>query len=371
MLHPDPEPGTSDVSAAQVASLDDRFFAANQPAYFQARIDALLAPTPTGRDDQLIAGVARLGVVPALFDAVQVEPEDRRIQRAIDSFVLRHHLAEVLVRTAVALAEADKVGETSSIWLAIADDYRRTVDLSVVLDSFTADPSFGFTAARMLLGAENVQPAVDQHGADHVGRCVQVAWSWVGHARDVVCSSDGQIDVGAAANKLKHGLAAAASAQTSVIATNIGPDADGNYHRSALQAALPLIDAVSIELLSRTPKKDGGAWDVTLLNLDPAPFLVEATAMNIVYGALFATAARKRSTTPRAPHPGLFPDLVPATVISKRTDGIREALTHAAGKPRRPTLIQQGGFVQTIEVQSKQSGIVVDDPPGPGVYESA
>lgn len=94
----------------QVRSLDDALFEANPASYWRARVDALLRePEPLVYENGLLERVLGFGLDPQLLQGTAPTERERHMQRALDAFSLRHHIAESLTRLvhAVLLAGDD------------------------------------------------------------------------------------------------------------------------------------------------------------------------------------------------------------------------------------------------------------------------
>lgn len=359
----------SELTREQMRDLDDELFASNPSAYWRARIDALLADPPAASAVPARVGeIVAAGLSSDILKFASPTADERDLQRRLDAFALRHHIAEALVRLMHAVS-ASLTARERCIWASLTVS---PTSAKVVVDDLRSrahsdtDP---LPLNRVFL------PAADQPIEDHVAgtalEALRVAWSWVEHAMTLMVS-DG-LDVNAGHNKLKHGLAVRGRDDQRVEVTAVAPDADGNIPLSAFETSLPVVDDIAAVFLTRQTGRANplaGSWEMTVLNLRPGPILAEALMLNLIYGAVFAVAAERHFAgrdVPRPQHPGLPLGPKPER-IARGVDGMRSPLTRPAGaSDPRPSVIQRGRQTVPFTFSGEViAGIVVDDPEVPG-----
>ncbi|MFL6100815.1 MAG: hypothetical protein ACJ71T_12775 [Actinomycetales bacterium] len=139
------EPVDPDLTPEQAQELDDDLFSSRPLEYFSARIASLLADLSAaevypaaGREFARRLGLTRPDEILAFTS------DDRALQVAMDSLVLRHHVAEALVRLYHALAVPPAANRASCLWQRLADGPRTTVSLvDAVLAHLTSEAGHG------------------------------------------------------------------------------------------------------------------------------------------------------------------------------------------------------------------------------------
>jgi hypothetical protein len=161
---------------------------------------------------------------------------------------------------------------------------------------------------------------------------VQLMADWLGHALRLLARDD--IDVNAAHNKLKHGLAVRSRDDLRVAFIRQAPE-DGTVPLSAFTSpdAVDLIDSGSLDYLSRPRARNGRkqGMEVTTLRLSPATLLAETWMMALTYGAMFhVAAARHFGARAEVQFPG-YPDVplgpTPDQLLRDSVIGIRHPVT--------------------------------------------
>ncbi len=356
-----------DLTSDQCRDLDDDFFQSNPAAYWRSRIDNLVTGSagPAKYHDGVGAQVVELGVLPAMLEETVPTDGERELQRRLDAFALRHHIAESLVRLVSAvLDEHDNPG--GSIWAAIADDRTRTKEACDKIEARVADTARPLQASAFLVRSAK-HPATDADAPDDVKAGLCTAMLWIGRAMDVIAGET--IDANAGNNKLKHGLSVRArdDVRATLIAT--GPNADGKtLNLSAFESSYDVIDDISFEFLTREGQKGSpfkGSWESTELNLRLGPLLAESLMMSFVYAAVFATAAERHyegRDLAGPEHPGLLTGPQP-DALTAHVHGVRSPLTRptGGGEPR-PTVIVDGGQQRTLrQVGEGRVVTIIDD----------
>lgn len=275
------------LNESQARSLDDDFFGSRPMQYFHARIGGLLKSSGTGRAQPSVAQKAFEGLLGSVDDVLSHEDRDREMQLAVDAFATRHHAAEALTRLYHALTSAHGEGPRC-VWAAIVDGPRST---SSMVESarmhLTTSPGCDTFATLVLprhLSGSEIEPAT---------QALNVAGAWLQRAMDLLMSGD--IDLNAAHNKVKHGLAIRARDDLRVTFTTVPPNADGTVPLSALigDKATGIFTRTTLQFLSRPPQ-DGpknAHLEAATFQLVPETLLAEAWMMSTILGTLFHRAA--------------------------------------------------------------------------------
>lgn len=351
---------TTELTPEQCRLLDDSLFESNTTAYWRARIDALLRePSPVDYGTGLASEFAGLGLDPRMLTATEPSESEREMQRALDAFALRHHIAESLVRLVHAVISAGPNHDVS-VWALIADNRDKGADLVKAVRRLVAD---GVPGLDLFLPVDDVE-RVKEAQPEEVDRALRMHWQWVDRAMNLLVS-DG-LDHNAGNNKLKHGFAVRARDDLRIEFTTTPPNTDGKLPLSAFDNSYPLIDAHAIEFLERLPARHShaGSWEVTVLNLRPNELLAEALMFSVVWSSVVASAASRRfvgrdKTAP--PHAGLVLGPPPSGIVRKAV-GLRQGLTATKkGAPARPVSADTGSSTVTLIPQGPGAhGLVVD-----------
>ncbi|MPQ96872.1 hypothetical protein GB931_02830 [Modestobacter sp. I12A-02628] len=321
-----PTSDTSNLTPEQHALLDDTFFESNPASYWRARIDDLLRePTPIDYREALAAQVTSYGLDERLLSTTKPTEAERELQRALDAFTLRHHLAESLVRMVHAVLAHWKMPGSRSIWPSLASNRDTGHDLVQALRAFEDQ---GEVPANLFMPATNVRALPSDPPAD-VEAGVRMHWQWVRRAMHLLVSEG--LDANVGNNKLKHGLAVRPHNELRVSFVAGSPPPDGNVRLSTVESASSIIDATAIEFLERLPSRHehAGSWEVTVLNLRPAPLIAESLMLSTVWASVFASAAADRFVGPdeaKPKHPGLVLGPPPDAIV-REIVGYRQALT--------------------------------------------
>lgn len=351
---------STDLTTAQSRQLDDSLFESNTTAYWRARIDALLRePAPVDYGTGLASEIAELGLDPRIFTATEPTQSERAMQRALDAFALRHHIAESLVRLVRAVITAGPNHDVS-VWALMADNRDSGADVVKAVRKLVEG---GVPGLDLFVPIDEVE-LVQQTRAAEVEKALRMHWRWVDRAMNLLVS-DG-LDHNAGNNKLKHGFAVRARDDLRIEFTTTPPNSDGTVPLSAFDNSFPLIDAHVIEFLERLPGRHShaGSWEVTVLNLRPKELLAETLMFSVVWSSVIASAASRRfagrdKATP--PHAGLVLGPAPSRLIRKAV-GLRQGLTAAkTGKPPRPFTVDTGPSTVTLIAQGPGSSARVVD----------
>jgi len=337
MEHEDSTPGgldgpgmypTSDsesLTAEQCRELDCSMFESNAPAYWRSRIDMLLRePAPVDYSADLAAEIAALGLDPRMLADTQPSEREREQQRALDAFALRQHIAESLVRLVHGVVT---VWERPcwSVWAEMASNRDDGAALVNVLRQ-VEESGVPFDLFLPIDEANRFRNAPPEELLDGV----RIHWQWVRRAMDLLVND--RLDTNAGNNKLKHGFAVRQRDDLRIEFVTTPPNEDGTIPLSAFERSVPIIDAVAFEFLERLPKRHShaGSWEVTVLNLRPAPLLAEALMLSTVWTSVFVAAASRHWDGREAEAP-TYPRLLalgpPPQRVTRAAVGLRQSLT--------------------------------------------
>lgn len=361
-----PIPSGPDLSSEACRDLDDHFFASDPTGYFLSKVDSLLTwadvetpqcpSSPTrSRFEDLLGSVARI--------RCPTPPDQRRRQVAADAVQLRHQVAEALLRLVHARLTCRASAEACSLWVALTQGPANLHNLLKELRAYVEREDYPSVLAGLTL------PVPDGTGLDRgMLAAVRDASSWLQRAAEVV--SSGEINLNAASNKLKHGVAVRPDDRLRVTFTAQPPDQNGNVSLAALtsDSAIDVFDTIVLEYLARPPKdpeREAHGLERTLLRVDTPVMLAEAWMMAIIHGAVFETAAYRHQAD-RARHrvaadPVSIPNVTPSDLLGVHVVGMRFPLTTtSSGRIHRPPGMQlTDGTFLTLEFGEGRSGVVV------------
>ena len=295
-----------------------------------------------------------------MLSTTQPAEDERELQRALDAFALRHHLAESLVRMVHAVLIEGKASK-SGFWASLTGSPSQGYKIVEALRTFQAQEAI---PASLFMPAAEVRALPSEPPSDVV-TAVRMHWRWVQRAMQLLVSEG--LDTNVGNNKLKHGLAVRPHDELRVGFMTDSPEPDGSIRLSAIRTGPSIIDARAVEFLQRLPARDehAGSWEVTILNLRPAPLIAEALMLSTVWSSVFATAAAERFVGPdeaRPRHPGLVLG-PPPEAINQEVIGYRQALTnsHRSGTSRGLVVETPEGIVGLIQTGPGTSATIVDD----------
>jgi hypothetical protein len=363
-------PAGRNLTAAQAAELDDSYFQARPFGYFSSRIATLMASNQAS-DDKVADGVAAdlaaaLGQTSA-SDLLDFNDSDRELQVATDAFALRHHAAESLVRLYHGLTIGiGAQGPVRCIWSAVAEGPNKTVDLVEQTTSHLLSPEGHENFWTLVFPKEM---ATRHELEQQANQSLNVVGDWLSHAMNLLVRTD--ININAAHNKVKHGLAIRARGDLRLTLTTQAPNPDGTVPLSALTGdnAVDIFDAATLDFLARPPiqgnRKQG--LEVSSLKLVPATLLAETWLMSVAHAAMFHVAAARHFTdrdTPFQPFPRLPLGPTPKQLLGEAVVGMRHPVTSPpdGGPVDRTTGIAfRTAFVPlAVNFDEKFTGRVVD-----------
>jgi hypothetical protein len=361
------QPQGSQLTADQARALDDDFFTSRPFEFFASRIVGLIdaSAPPAGQPESALAAdfAAALGIEDGA-GLLGVGRVDRELQTALDAFVVRHHIAEALVRFYYVITVArQEHGAGSGPWCGWAE----------VSNSPTATADVVNAACDHLLSDRGRQEFKDlviedepvNGVSDRAARAAMMG-DWLLHAMRLLMRKS--IDVNAANNKIKHGLAVRTRDDERI--TFIPECAeDGSIPVSVFTGpgAIDLIDTISVDVLSQPRRRPRQGLEITTLQLPPAVLLAESWMMAVTYGAMFHIEAARHFgghevNLPRYPEvpPGPSPhDLLQGSVV-----GLRHPLTTP---PDGGRLVRGAGIAThedflpiSIDYTGARDGVVVD-----------
>lgn len=355
-----PTSDASELTAEQCRELDQSLFESNPAAYWRSRIDMLLrGPAPIDYGTGIAGEIAALGLDPRILSETEPTKRERRQQQALDAFALRQHLSESLVRLVHAVVTVWK-RPGSSIWAEMASN--KSDGAPLVADLLNIEESgVPFDLFLPIDEANRFREAPP----DELIEGVRMHWLWVRRAMDLLVND--RLDTNAGNNKLKHGFAVRPRDDVRIEFTTTPPNDDGTMRQSAFDNSTPIIDAVAFEFLERLPKRHdhAGSWEVTVLNLRPAPLLAEALMLCTVWTSVFDAAASRRTdgggvgAPQRAGVLALGP--APQRLIRKAV-GLRQSLTAPTnGSAPRGFVVETPRSTVTLTATGPgQHGVVVD-----------
>jgi hypothetical protein len=293
-------------------------------------------------------------------------------QVAADALAVRHHAAEALLRLACARLAPEPLGGARCLWAEVAAGPRQIEDVLSRLDESANAPNPGERMFRVLvppvlwMAARSNEDAVD---------AVNVFVDWLGYAARL--HRPGEIDLQAANNKVKHGLAVRARSDMRVAFVAQRPNADGSVPLSAFMAddAIDIFDQPLLESLAPGPRVDGHrqGLEVTQLRLNPSAILADAFMLAMTHGAMFHVAADEhfadRNDLEEHLGPPAFPGFPvggprPRDIDASAPLGMRFPLTEppGGGPLRRQAGLGFRTYFQTfhIDYHNRTSGQVID-----------
>lgn len=375
-----------DLTAEQRQELDDTFLSSDPYGYFSARIAMVLRWAESGGDDhnerpaaasddeqradETLGRFARFLGRPAGFEP-ETSARSVATQVATDAYALRHHAAESLVRLTAALSRGMNVAGLC-VWEALSTGPNQLDQIVDQLRESFSSPDSPMQFARLVLRDQDLQSGITAELAS----ASNVFADWLRFAIDLLAGHELQLN--AAHNKVKHGLAVHARDDLRVSFVTSPPNADGTIPVGALtgRGVVDIFDRPVIEVLARAPKVDGHRQGLELsqLRVDVPAVLAEAYMLVWAHGAIFHVAAARhfegRQDLPdylHAPaHPG-YPvgGPHPDHISPKAPIGMRFPLTTppGGGPARRPAGISfRDSFIPlTFTGSAKGSVRVVGD----------
>ena len=373
-----PPPSGPELTSEQRRILDDRFLSSNPCGYFGARIEMLL------RWDESIAesvqasqegdnstsdagrqtGQSRSRFSRYIGRSIHFPPEQAvrsaTTQLATDAYALRHHAAESLVRMAACLMRESDL----CLWEQLSSSPNQIHQVIEQLGKSFEDENASDKFVRMVVRQDDLGVTM----SDNIASAVSIFADWLQLSADLLGGH--ALDLNAAHNKIKHGLAVRGRDDLRVTLTTSPPNPDGSVALSSLTGpgAIDIFDTPVLEVLARAPKHEGHkqGLELTQLRVDVPVILAESYMIAWTLGAMFSVQAeshfRGRAIAPQdfdSPvHPG-YPVGGPATkhIASKAPVGMRFPLTDppGGGQGSRPLGL---GFRDTF-IPLIQSGPVI------------
>jgi hypothetical protein len=211
-----------------------------------------------------------------------------RAQVAADAFSLRHHTAEALCRLALVALSPTK---PLSYWSAVATGPVQTASLLSGLRALKEEDPEG----RGLWRAIVPTGSTEEYGEDEVVAAANVFAAWLTFAVQLL--QPGEIDLLAAQNKVKHGLAVRARHDLRGVLTMGKPNGDGNIPLSALDpsVSVELFRHPVLEFLAQAPMTGGQkqGLEVTQVSLNTAALLAQSYMLAWTHGAMFSVLAHR------------------------------------------------------------------------------
>ncbi len=323
-----PEPISRVPDAEAGVELDDVFLSGDPLAYFEGRIHQLLIEW---RESDLEGGLAgeylgALGI--AASDLPVVDERARNLQVCLDSFALRHYVAETLVRFFVAVMDAKATTDgTACLWYHASVSPTQFDQLLHRYREIAAREDVAAVVLDLFLPAE-ARASIATDG--HLQQAMDVMVDWIDRAYFLLSRRD--LNLTGVANKIKHGLVTRAR-DDHRIDLHLGrpPVVDGTVPVSVLNGpeARRLLDVPAVETIGRATAKE--AVEQTVLTLRPARLLAEAHMIAVAHASAFHVAAvthlGDRDAYVPAPYPKLSLGPTPAQVHQNAFVGSRRPVT--------------------------------------------
>ena len=345
-----PPPSQRHLQPEQVAELDRTFLDSDPFAYFSSRIAMYLnwlqsvdgtepssPSTPASPRDDDAAEPASVRFARLVGHPVGLVKGDGAplAQIATDAFSLRHHVAESLVRLAVALARVVKsdADDPPCLWLEIMRSPNQTSELVAELKRWIGSEEADPELFARLVGAD---PSTGLSN-DALKSAVAVFARWIERAVELMTRSD--LDLNHGHNRIKHGFAVRARDDMKVSFSPLGPDTDGSISAAALnESSVDILSGQVMEFLAKGPGK-GSGLELVQAQLDAVSMLAESYMLAWTHAAIFRTAFQLiRRTAPEVSLAPPFPvgGPLPHHIVADTTVlGMRFPLTLPdTGEPR-------------------------------------
>jgi hypothetical protein len=359
------QPQGPELTAEQAHTLDDDFFTSRPFEFFASRITALLDSSEHDAErpePQLTADFAAALGLDSAVGLLAVGRADRELQTALDAFVVRHHVAEALVRfywvVTTGRHSSMSTPQTWCTWAALSSSPIKNAEVVEItrerLRGEQGREEFVSLVFPGRLSAEAVAP-------------VEVMGNWLLHAMRLLGRSD--IDITAAHNKIKHGLAVR-SRDDQRIDWIPGGFEHGKIPVSVATSpdAVNLVGTISVGYLSRPSGPPRQGLEFTTLNLPPAVLLAEAWMMAVTYGAMFHVAAAEyfagRTDVELPTYPDVPAGPEPHQLLQGTVLGLRHPATTLPGgaeNPRGFGVATHESFIpMQINYAGAHDGMIVD-----------
>jgi hypothetical protein len=200
------------------------------------------------------------------------------------------------------------------------------------------------------------------------GPQVEAMGNWLLHAMRLLDRSD--IDITAAHNKIKHGLAVRSRGDLRIDFITAPIEDVRKIPASTANSpdTIGVVDTTSVAYLSRPSGKPKQGLEFTTLNLRPSVLLAEAWMMTVTYGAMFHVAAskyfagRKDVTLPTYPDVPDSPE--PNPLLKGTVIGIRHPVTTPPGSSEISrefgVALHETFLPMQIDYAGAQSAVIVD-----------
>lgn len=215
---------------------------------------------------------------------------DVHAQVAADALAVRHHAAEALLRLACARLAPQPLGGAHCLWAEIASGPTQIADVITRLEESAKSPDPDGRMPRTLVPPGSL--AIARSSVEMVD-AANVFAAWLAYAAGLL--GRGQIDLQAAYNKVKHGLAVRARADMRINFMTRAPNEDGSVPLSAFTAddAIDIFDQPVLEHLAGGLRVDDHrqGLELTQLRLKPSAILADPHMLAMTHGAMFHVAA--------------------------------------------------------------------------------
>lgn len=362
------EPTGPELDEDECRALDDTFYSSDPTGYFRSKIDSLLDSCVPQSSSQAepTADRQRFGQLLGARAVARspVTEDQRELQVAVDAILLRHQVAETLLRHVHARLTCRASQSPTSVWMTLTQSPIRLHDaINQIRPTLEADDFFPIALGLFIPVPDktNIKPAAQA--------AVVNGLAWISRAVTIV--SSGQLDLNAANNKIKHGVCARPEDKLRITLTTEPPNGDGNVRLSSLtgNSAINIVDSVVLEYISQPPKVAGqerAGFERTLLRVDPTVVLAEAWMLAATHGAIFHTGAYRHFGDRDAPgvadYPGISAAPTPQQVLGDHVVGMRFPITTStSGQVHRPAGFQRSnGTFYPLAFKWGTKAVVVD-----------
>jgi hypothetical protein len=238
-----PPPTGRHLSEEQAPELDDTFLASDPFSYFQSRIASLMSWDESAPDENQPLPDPEPGSIRARFNAylqraAAAGPFDKldvHAQVAADALSVRHHAAEAVVRLACARLAPQPLGGARCLWAEMAASPRQLPD---VVDRLNKSGEDAEAPEKMFRAVVPPDERATRRSHEGTVDAVNTYVDWLWYASTIL--EPGEINLHAAHNKVKHGLAVRTRSDLRMTFTTTRPNADGSMSANMLNDGVDL-----------------------------------------------------------------------------------------------------------------------------------
>ncbi|HCQ19326.1 hypothetical protein [Dermacoccus sp. Ellin185] len=343
--------------------IDREYVEADPSEYFFYRLEGLsqaLVQRPSGPRSRLAAIEHMIGPTAARTATPAGPTRGNGAHLAMDAFLLRHQVGEALLRHIYGrLAARDTVDGPRSIRVEISESPNSIIEVIKAVTSQLNSPHGHAILAGILLPL----PDGSSLTQDHL-RAIDRTCSWIN--RSITVTLKQGANLGGAANKIKHGVAARVDDHLLASLTIAKPDDQGRISAKVLNGptTAKIFDKVTIDFLHRRRATKGEpppGLDRTILHIDPLVIVSEAWLLALVLRSMIKTAHYRLDAHSAAlvhdTWRGLLDSPSPEDLAGVRPVGIRLPLSTTAS----PSGIHwPDETFQKISFGKQMKGVVID-----------